>query len=185
MSLRVIALTASLLFVGAATPAFAHRLDEYLQATFVSVGKDQVKLDVFLTPGTAVLALVLADIDTDQDGVISETEQRAYATRVLADLSLALDGHRLSPRLVAAKFPPLEEMKEGRGDIHLEISADLPGRGPNRTLQLTNAHHRRIAAYQINCLVPRDPHIRISTQRRDHDQSVWELDYTQTDARGT
>ena len=41
-----------------------------------------------LIPGVAVFSFVLASIDTNGDGVISEAEQRAYAERVLRDVSL-------------------------------------------------------------------------------------------------
>ena len=123
--------------------------------------------------------IVIAGIDTDADGVISETEQRAYAERVLRDLSLTIDGHRLTPRLVSWEFPAIDEMKEGRGEIQIEFSADLPRNGPNRRLTLENHHQSRIAAYQVNCLVPRDPDIRIVAQNRNYSQSLYELDYVQ------
>ena len=47
--------------------------------------KDRVQAQIRLTPGVAVFPIVLAKIDTDADGVISEAEQRAYAERVLGD----------------------------------------------------------------------------------------------------
>jgi len=40
---------------------------------------------------------VFANIDADADGLISENEERAYAERVLRDLSLSIDGDRLTP----------------------------------------------------------------------------------------
>src|SRR5918911_254751 len=95
----------------AAAPASAHRLDEYLQATTMSVEKDRVQAQLRLTPGVAVFRRVLATIDTDADGVISEAEQQAYAQRVLGDLSLAIDGNHLRLQLVSATFPGIEEMK--------------------------------------------------------------------------
>src|SRR5204862_243915 len=116
---------------------------------------------------------------TDADGIISESEQRVYAERVLLDLSLTVDGHRLSPRLVATKFPVTEEMKEGRGEIQLEFSADLPRNGSNRRLTFENHHQNRISAYLVNCLVPRDAEIRIVAQNRNESQSLYQLDYAQ------
>jgi len=127
MKMRLAAAGAILLFVG--TPAFAHRLDEYLQATTISVEKDRVQAQIRMTPGVAVFPVVLAHIDTDADGVISEAEQRAYAEGVLGDLSLTIDGDRLQLRLVSSKFANIEEMKEGRGEIQLEFDADVPGGG--------------------------------------------------------
>ena len=107
----------AVIVVSLGMPASAHRVDEYLQATLISLDsnkdKDQVEAFLRLTPGIAVSSQVLASIDTDGDGVISEIEKRAYAERVLADLSLTVDGHRLTPRLVSMDFPEVEQMKEG------------------------------------------------------------------------
>jgi hypothetical protein len=176
MKTRLVA--AAILFL-AGMPALAHRLDEYLQATLISVEKNRVQAQMTLTPGIAVYSAVLAKIDTDADGVISETERRAYAERVLGDLSLAIDGHRLTPQLLSLHFPSIDEMKEGLGQIQLEFNADLPRGGLNRKLVFENYHQSRIAASQVNCLVPRDPDIRIVAQNRNYSQSHYELDYAQ------
>src|SRR5690349_11776531 len=111
------------LFLSAGGLASAHRLDEYLQATLISVEKDRILAQIRLIPGVAVFPIVLASIDTDADGVISETEQRAYAERVLRDLSLTIDGERLRPRLGSIQFPPIQEMQEGRGEIQIEFDS--------------------------------------------------------------
>jgi hypothetical protein len=181
MKTRLVGFGAILLLVG--TPASAHRLDEYLQATILSVEKDRVQAQIRLTPGVAVFRKVLANIDTDADGVISEAEQRAYAERVLGDLSLTIDGDRLRLRLVSSKFAKIEEMKEGRGVIELEFNADVPSGGPDRRLIFENHHQSRIAAYLVNCLVPRDPDIRVTAQNRNHRQSFYQLDYVQAGVR--
>jgi hypothetical protein len=160
-----------------AARASAHRLDEYLQATLISVEKDRVHVSMRLVPGVAVSSSVLAAIDRNADGVISRAEQQAYAEHVLHDLSLTAEGNRLSPRIVAVEFPQVQAMKEGLGEIRIELSADLPRGGTNRTLVLVNAHQSRIAAYLVNCLVPRDPDIRIVAQNRNEEQSVYRLDY--------
>jgi hypothetical protein len=163
--------------------AFAHRLDEYLQAALISVEKDRVQVSMRLVPGVAVSSSVLAVIDTNGDGVISRAEQRAYAERVLGDLSLTAEGTRLSPRLVSVHFPAVEEMKAGLGEIRIELSANLPPGGPNRRLVLQNTHQGRIAAYLMNCLVPRDPDIRIAAQSRNEQQSVYRVDYVVRSSR--
>ncbi len=176
MKTRPLAAAAMLLLLGA--PLSAHRLDEYLQATLISLEKNRIDVSLRLIPGVAVFSAVLSSIDTNGDGVISETEQRAYAQRVLRDLSLSVDGHALTPKLVSVSFPEIEEMKEGLGEIQIEFTADLPGGGPDRRLVFENHHQDRIAAYLVNCLVPRDPNIRILAQHRDERQSFYELDYT-------
>jgi hypothetical protein len=175
-------LAAVAMLVLAVTPAFAHRLDEYLQSALISIEKTRVQVQATLTPGTAVFPAVFAAIDVNADGIISEIEQRAYAARVLNDLSLTIDGQALTPRLISIQFPAVEDMRDGRGDIQMEYDADLPAGGPNRSLVLKNHHQSRIAAYQVNCLVPSDPGVRIVAQRRNYSQSFYQLDYVQAGA---
>lgn len=163
----------------AGTPGFAHRLDEYLQATMLWVEKDRVGGQIHLTPGVAVFPVVLASIDADADGRISDAEQQVYAERMLCDLSLTVDGDGLPLRLVSAKFATTEEMKEGRGEIQLEFRADPRPGSRNRRLVFKNHHLSGIAAYLVNVLVSRDLDIRLTEQNRNEDQSVYQLDYTQ------
>ncbi len=167
----------------AVTPALAHRLDEYLQGTIISVGKTQLQAQMTLTPGVAVFTRLMKIMDTDGDGTISGAEQSEYAARVLRDLSLTIDGHSLVPRLTSIQFPSIDEMKEGRGEIQLDFIANLPPGGRNRKLGIENHHLSGISAYQVNCLVPRDPDIRIAGQDRNYLQSVYALEYVQTDVR--
>src|ERR1700722_18402040 len=174
---RLTVAPAVLLFLGGS--ASAHRLDEYLQATLISVEDDRVEAEMRLTPGVVVSDFVLRTIDTNADGAISETERRAYAERVLRDISLRIDGHVLRPRLISVEFPGVEEMKEGLGEIQIAFIADLPPNGPERRLIFENHHQRQIAAYLVNCLVPRDRDIRIVAQNRNEQQSFYQLDYVQ------
>ncbi len=177
MKTRLVAAAAMLLSLGAG--ALAHRLDEYLQATLISVEKDRVQVLMRLIPGVAVASTVLASIDTNGDGVISEAEQRTYAQRVLRDLSITVDGTSASPALVSERFPPIEEIKEGLGEIQIEFTVDFSSGGPERRVVLENHHQNSISAYLVNCLVPSDPSIRILAQHRNESQSFYQLDYAQ------
>ncbi|MGA3189650.1 MAG: hypothetical protein ABSF22_21295 [Bryobacteraceae bacterium] len=170
---------AAAVLLALATPAFAHRLDEYLQATILSVEKDRVQASLRLIPGVAVAPMVLWSIDTNGDGVISEGEQKAYAERVLGDLSLSIDGYPLRPRLVSVNFPGTEEMKAGIGEIQIEYTVDLPRSGGQRKLLLENHHLSRISTYLVNVLAARDKTIQIATQNRNENQSHYELNYVQ------
>jgi hypothetical protein len=172
---------AAAIFILAATPALAHRLDEYLQNTIISVEPDRIHLQMTLTPGVAILPRLLATIDADGDGAISDTEQRAYAEAVLRDITLTVDSHRLTPRLVSLRFPEIDRLEEGLGDIRLEMDAHLPPGTHHRKFIFENHHQSSIAAYQVNCLVPVDPGIRIAAQRRDYLQSRYELEYEHAD----
>ena len=81
-----------------ATPACAHRLDEYLQAATFAVDGNHVAVEMRLTPGVEVLGKVLAVIDTNGDGGISESEHSGYAERVRRDLLLTIDSFGWSRR---------------------------------------------------------------------------------------
>ena len=178
---RLLALSVAF-FVLLPAPLFAHRLDEYLQATILSVEPGHVEASMRLVPGVAVSSAVIAGIDTNGDGALSGAEQQAYAQRVLGDLSLTVDGQRLALRLVSATFPSIDAMKQGIGEIQLDFIADLPRRGTNRQLVFNNHHQGKIAVYLVNCLVPEDNTIRIAGQNRNQNQSFYQLDFIQGDA---
>lgn len=164
----------------AAMPAAAHRLDEYLQGALISVDRNRLSVEMTLTPGAAVFPFVMAEIDTDGNGALSWAEQRTYADRVLGDLSIAIDGHRLKPELLSVRFPAVEEMKEGRGEIHMEFTAPLPPGHTQRELTFENRHQNRISAYLVNALAPQDPGVRIVAQNRNYTQSIYRLEYILT-----
>jgi hypothetical protein len=178
---RLIAISAILLLGRSAS---AHRLDEYLEATLFSLEKDSVQAEMRLAPGVAVSSFVLRSIDTDGDGVISPAEQRAYAERVLREVTLSMEGESLTPRLTSVKFPPVEELKEGMGEIQFEFRADLRQGARHRKLVFENHHQSRIAAYMVNSLVPRDPNIRSLVQKRNEQQSLYQVDYEQVGTTG-
>jgi hypothetical protein len=166
-----------------ATPALAHRLDEYLQATTFTLGKDHIVLEIHLTPGVKVFSKVIAAIDTDGNGVISAAEQHAYADQVRRDLTVTVDGNAVQLRLLSATFPTVEAMKEGLGDVVLDFDIRLPSGGPHHKLIFENHHERKIGAYLVNCFFPRDPAISVTTQTRNYQQSFYQLDYSVTEVR--
>src|SRR2546428_291772 len=80
----------------------AHRVDEYLQATRLSLARDRIGLEIDLTPGVNVAQMIFAVINTDHDGRISQSEGRAYANQFLKQIVLDLDGQRQSLTLIRA-----------------------------------------------------------------------------------
>jgi hypothetical protein len=166
-------------------PAYAHRLDEYLQGTILSIEKNRLSAEITLTPGVAILPVLITAIDTNKDGEISEVERHAYEEQVLRDLIFTVDGNPLTPHLTSAEFPGIDEMKEGRGELHLMFYADLPPGGANRKLIFENHHQSRISVYQVNVLVPHDPDLRIVSQNRNYSQSLYDLDFVRVSTHST
>ena len=158
---------------------FAHRLDEYLQATLVAIEPGGVRLQINLTPGTAVAMPVIALIDGDRDSLLSTNEANAYAELFKRDLSLRLDGRPLELISTAFKFPEPAELRTGWGFIQLEFSA-TPGPlapGPHE-LTLANGHQTNLSVYLINAALPKASAIQITRQTRNENQSAGRIDFT-------
>ena len=73
-----LALCASVLI---AMTAYAHRLDEYLQAVRVDLDLTRVEVRLALTPGVDVSDTIVREIDADHDGRLAQGEQAAYVSR--------------------------------------------------------------------------------------------------------
>jgi hypothetical protein len=176
------AIAASILLSG--PTASAHRIDEYLQATLLSLEANRVEGSMRLIPGMLVSSSVIAAVDANGDGVFSESEEEAYAKRVLEDLSITIDGKSVEPKLVSWSFPQPDQMREGLGEIHIEYIADLPSGGSDRSLVLMNRHQSDTSVYLVNVAVPNDHNVRIVSQKRNEQQSFYELDYQQIETAG-
>lgn len=159
--------------------AFAHRIDEYLQATIFSLEANRVNASMRMIPGIVVAESVISDIDSNGDGTFSASEERAYAQRVVGDLLITIDGKDVQPRLLSSSFSDPSEMREGLGEIHIEYAIETPAGDPNRSLIVTNHHRNRTSVYLMNVLVP-DDRIQILAQKRNEQQSRYEVDYRQT-----
>jgi hypothetical protein len=159
--------------------AFAHRIDEYLQATIFSLGENRVQASMRLIPGVLVAPSVIAGIDRDGDGAFSDDEKRLYAERVLNDLTITMDAKAIRPKLLAWSFPEAAQLKDGLGEIHIDYVLDVPHGGPDRSVIIENRHLNSTSVYLMNVLVPSDPGIHLLAQKRNQNQSRYELDYQQ------
>jgi len=158
---------------------FAHRDDQYLQATLVAIEPSGVRLQINLTPGVAVAEQVIAEIDRDRDGAISRNEAAAYAELLKRDLTLRLDGRKLELKLTASEFISPAELRTGAGTIQMEFSA-MPGllaAGPHK-LTLENRHLTAMSVYLINATQPRFATVQITRQKRNANQSSGEIEFT-------
>ncbi len=151
-----------------------------MQASAITLEQDRVHLRVRLLPGIAVFPQLLAEIDVDQDAVISDKERLGYAARVRQDLLLTIDGNPVSLRLVASSHADIMELREGLGAIQLDYEAMMPMRGNEHRLAYENHHKPSISVYLVNTLVPPSPAFRVLAQHRDREQSTYELDYAAT-----
>ncbi len=108
--------------IGDSAPAFAHEVDEYVQAALISLERDHLDVQVRLVPGAEVFSQVFARHrhERRRRGVGCR-EAGLRAQRVLRDLTLSLNGQRVSAHIVSAQFPSVDLMKEGLGEIQLGL----------------------------------------------------------------
>jgi hypothetical protein len=154
--------------------AAAHQLDEYLQATLIGVTRDGIDVEIHLTPGVAVLPVVMAVIDRDRDGRISAEEERVYAARVAREVELRVDGVPAELSLMESTFPALEAMREGLGTIRMKLRTRRTG----HTLRFENRHLPQISAYLVNCLAAPGEGLVVSRQQRDEAQRSIVFEYS-------
>ena len=165
--------------VGMLGVAGGHRLDEYLQTAYLSVEPDRLEVTLRLAPGMAMAGALLQEMDTNGDGELSGSEQRAYAERVRRDVRLQLDGVGLMTEVSQVAFPPIAILREGTGEISLTLTAELPAHAGHHRLTLDNRHQTGVSAYRVECLEPHDGRVRFTKQTPGPDQSHYELDYDQ------
>src|SRR5216684_1861950 len=150
-----------------APAASAHRLDEYLQATRLSIAVNQVRVEIDLTPGVDVAPMIFALINTDHDGRISASEAHKYANQVVQETVLEIDGHRSRLDLLKYEFPTFQEMSAGEGTIRIHARALWVGAAGEHRLVYQNNHKTDLGVYLVNALRPGNRDIEITEQQRD------------------
>jgi hypothetical protein len=154
--------------------AAAHRLDEYLQATLIGVTRDGTDVEIQLTPGVAMLPVLIAVIDQDRDGRISSEEARDYVARVAREVELRVDGIPMLLQVIESAFPTIEAMREGLGTIRMKLHTARSG----HTLRCENRHLPQVSVYLVNCLAGHSDGLVVGRQQRDEAQRSIELEYS-------
>lgn len=176
MKLKLVAF--SLIIFCFVSSADAHRLNEYLQATTVSLYKDHAVLQLRLTAGSDVATKIIGLIDVDGNAIFSNAEQEGYAKSVLGEISVAVNGKRSQALLQSWTFPNATEMKNGLGEIQLTIDIAIPAENILNEIVITNHHQSSTSVYLVNCLLPADTSLHVTRQSRNYDQSVYSLAFT-------
>ena len=175
---RRIGVAALLVLCGVGSTS-AHRRDEYLQAAKIGLQPDGVQIELDLTPGIDVAESIIAAIDRDGDGLLSDEEQAGYAAHVVRALELELDQGPLPLRLTSWMFPDPAAVRRGEGTIRLAASAGHVSLSSGRhQILFKNDHARGGSAYLANALVPESARLSVTAQRRDRDQRELRIDYS-------
>ena len=178
MRLERVGLVVLVGWMGSVSHVSAHRMDEYLQATRVSIAVDRVNLEIDLTPGISIAADAISSIDTDADGRISPAERAAHASGMLRSVVLSADGRRMPLSLVGSEYPDPSDITAGVGTVRLVATAEMAAVSPGRHIvSYVNAYRPDTSVYLANALVPADRRVTINSQRRDPAQRELTLEY--------
>lgn len=160
------------------TPAAAHRLDEYLQATRLNIDADRIGVEIALTPGANIAAQIVEQIDTDGDGRFSSAERRRYAESVIASMTLLLDGRVTPVALATEDFPTADAVAAGTGTIRLRATAHTAAASGLHHLQYRAAPLTASSVYLVNALMPTDARVQLEAPQRDAMQRALTLDFS-------
>jgi hypothetical protein len=174
---RRVAATAVVMLLALPARSGAHRLDEYLQAARVSLARDQITVELDLTPGAAVADAIISLIDRDHDRTISPGEAGAYGQAVLKDLTLQLDGDDVRVTLQRVDISSIDEIRDGVGTIQIRAAGGRAVATGRRELLFENRHQPAISVYLVNALMPEDREVAVVAQRRDARQQAVRIEY--------
>src|SRR4051794_21629188 len=70
---------------------WAHPLDQYVLASYLTVTPEQIIVEIDMTPGVLVAPQFLPTLDTNNDQQISAAESRTFADGILKNVELTVD----------------------------------------------------------------------------------------------
>lgn len=158
----------------------AHPLDEFYQATFITIVPNRITMQIELYTGVLVASQILPMIDTNQDDIISEAEGQAYADFFLDDVVFEIDGTPTPLTVTDIEMPSPLDLKAGVGVIRFNLYTDLPPdhRGQHQFFY-DNKHRSDLnSIYAVNALRDAANWVEINNQDRDVFQASLTLDYT-------
>jgi hypothetical protein len=102
--------------------AAAHPADSLVQATYITLAPQKIKLELDFTPGELVAQGFLARLDFNQDDIISPEEVSRFSNTVLEQLKLEVNGKAVKLQLESSQIPTVKTVKLGGGQLQLILT---------------------------------------------------------------
>lgn len=158
----------------------AHRLDELLQATRISVDASRIQIELALSPGVDVADGFIQAIDLNHDGALDDGEAREFGRHVADALTLSVDDHALPLSLERWHAEPLDALRQGVGTIRLVARAEPHVASGRHVLMFGNRFQVAGSVYLVNALTPTDSRIYLGQPQRDAQQRTFRIDYVRS-----
>ncbi|MGI9250282.1 MAG: hypothetical protein ACR2PR_03685 [Pseudohongiellaceae bacterium] len=120
------------LFVNANT-AQAHPHNDVEQQALISIGWDSLALEIRIVPSLDEGAAIYAHIDSNGDGLVSDSEAAVFGAQVLSKARLEVGGDEISLGNPNVLIPNKESVSAGLAVIKIDADASFP--------PITNARH--------------------------------------------
>jgi len=158
----------------------AHPVDEVVQGAYLILALGEVRLELDVTPGSQVAGTLLKSLDANADGRITEAEARAYAGRVLAQSTLALDGVAVPWRLDKVSVPPYENLETGNDILKIYAVAKRPDRTGTHSLSYQNRYQPAKSQWTANVFLQPTAgwQYQVTGQQRSDDGRQFTVKYT-------
>ena len=145
-----------------------------LLVSVIALESRDLTITLSMTPGHDIADRIIALIDGDRDGTLSESEMGAYADTVVSDLSLVIDGKGIPMTIDSVGMPSVPALKDGTEAMVIRLSAPIPRKPGRHEVEYRNGHLSEIAKRLVNTKVP-PPSMSIDSQDRSPDQSFYRL----------
>ena len=104
-------------------PVAAHPHTKVEQQAMLSIGLDRASLSIRIVPSYDEGAAILAYIDKNEDGVISQAEETLFGQAVLSQTRLTVDRSEVALSGLSVAIPDAAEIASGSGIIEINAEA--------------------------------------------------------------
>jgi hypothetical protein len=156
--------------------AAAHPADTLVQAAYITLAPQQVKLELDFTAGDLVAQGFLAQIDFDHDDIISQDEVNQFSKTVLEKVKLEINGKAVQFKLESSQIPEVKAVKLGGGQLQLNLTGTPDGLGLSNELVFNNRFQPVKSGYLANVFV-QSADVKILSQQRNESQQEFRVGF--------
>ncbi len=156
--------------------AAAHPADSLVQAAYITVTPQQIRLELDFTPGELVAKNFLIQLDFNHDDIISPAEVNQFSNTVLEKLRLEMNGKAVKLQLESSQIPEVKTVKLGGGQLQLNLIGTPGGLLESNQFVFDNRFQPVKSAYLVNVFV-QSADVRILSQQRDTLQQEFRVNF--------
>ncbi len=156
--------------------AAAHPADSLVQAAYLTLAPQKVKLELDFTPGELVAQGFLGQLDLNRDDLISQEEVKQFSNAMLGKVTLEVNGKAVRLQLESSQIPEVKTVKLGGGQLQLNLTGTIDGLLESNQFVFKNDFQPVKSAYLANVFV-QSADVKILSQQRDATQQEFRVNF--------